>query len=499
MKLFSGARIAYGDAALLAILAFVPACAASVNVDWDCQANPPIGSSQQLSLGSTIDGQAPTSVLPGDVFEIVLAPEPLAIPGSAAGYHLNNLRNVKLSIPVPAGTTFNGVTLTGGSSTGGTPSVAQSGGVITLSVPGKISGGSTFQFPALHLSLIATGAAGTTIIAKAAGTSYGSPGLQFTANVNVSPGIDVDVPAKCFPNPSPTLTTTTVNKPGSAPITHWAPALASSGNRTMALATGTDGRIFQTWWDLGGGGNGWREVPPGGLNSDVGPGAAMVFNGKYAFILAKRIGGDIFLNQGIPGGAWVGWQSLGIVSNVSPTATSYLNRTLTLVTATDGRVMHDWSDLGGGGQGWREVPGNFRTNLTVAASLTNKGGYAFILGRASDGTVFIQQGNLGAAWVGWTAAGITTNVAPTACSYLDRTVAFVTTTDGRIMSDWWDLGGGRHGWREIPGGVRTDVSVGAGLVDNGRYVFVMAKDANGFMQINQGDPTTGVWIGWQSV
>jgi dehydratase len=134
-------------AVLLALLLtnVAPAIAApNVNVDWDCQANPPIGGAQKLSLGSTIDAQSPSNVAPGDIFEVALTAHPLRIPGDAAGYHLNNLRNVKLSVLVPSGTSFRSVSISGGSNLGGNPTVTQVNGVISLSIPGPIKAGSSF-------------------------------------------------------------------------------------------------------------------------------------------------------------------------------------------------------------------------------------------------------------------------------------------------------------------------------------------------------------------
>ncbi|KAK1757106.1 hypothetical protein QBC47DRAFT_443903 [Echria macrotheca] len=485
-------------AALLSIA--LPATATpNVNVDWDCQATPPIGSATQLSLGSTIDGTAPADVGPGDIFEILLAAKPQTVPTQAAGYKLNNLRNVKLLVPVPAGTSFKSVSLTGGVNVNSNPSIAQSNGVLTLSVPGPISGGASFTFPAIHLSVSASGAPGSGIQSHVAGTSYADPGLQFTANVHISPGIDIDVPARCFPKggASPVLTSTAIDQPGAAPATRYGPALASSANRTAAVAVTADGRVQYTWWDLGGGGNGWRDLP--GISSDTSPGVSLVQGGNYAFVLAKAVGGAVYLNQGTPGGsAWVGWQSSGFTSNVGPAAAASGDRSMSLVIGTDGRVMYDWWDLGGGGHGWKEIPGGFRTVTSGAVALVSKGTYAFVLARDGGGNLMLNQGNPTTnSWVGWQSMNFASNVAPAASSSQDRSVAVVISTDGRVMYDWWDLGGGGHGWKEIPGGFRTDASVGVGFVANGRYAFVLAKDTSGKMWLNQGDPTTGVWVGWR--
>jgi hypothetical protein len=348
----------------------------------------------------------------------------------------------------------------------------------------------------MHLTLTATGAPGSTIGVKAAGTGYNDPGLQFTANVQISPGFDLDIPTKCFPMASPVLSVTAINQPGAAPATQYSPALAGSVNRTLSIATVPDGRIFHDWWDLGGAGHGWRATP-GSMVSDASPGGALVKNGDYAFIIVKQTGGNVYLNQGTPGGSWVGWQFLGISSKVGPTVASSNDRTIAIITGTDGRLMYDWWDLGGGGHGWREIPGGFHSDVSAGASLVSKGTYAFVLAKGSNGNVLLNQGAPGGTWVGWQSLSITTKVAPSASSSGDRSIAVVVETDGRVMYDWWDIGGGGHGWREVPGDFRTDSAVGVGFVGNGIYAFLLAKDTNGRLWLNQGDPTTGIWVGWR--
>jgi len=61
------------------------------------------------------------------------------------------------------------------------------------------------------------------------------------------------------------------------------------------------------WWDLGGGANGWREVPGGGYTNPS-PTASLVNDGTYAFVMIRGQDGNMYLNQGKPGGAWVGWK-----------------------------------------------------------------------------------------------------------------------------------------------------------------------------------------------
>jgi dehydratase len=201
-----------GGLAVAATMALMPVAnaAATVPVNLDCQGRPPIGAPQQITLDATIEATAPETVAPGGTFEVVIAPAPMQVPSDAAGNKVNNLRDLLMRVPVPAGSTVESVSLTGGSNLGtGTPTATPVGDLISVLVPGPLAGGSTIQLPALHMNLKATGEPGSTIVTKLSGTSYDDPSLGFTANVRAV-FFDVDVPTSCFANPSPTFTTATI-------------------------------------------------------------------------------------------------------------------------------------------------------------------------------------------------------------------------------------------------------------------------------------------------
>lgn len=201
-----------GGLVLAATLTLAPMAnaATTVPVNFDCQGKPPIGGPQQLPLATTIQADAPATVAAGATFEAVLSPDPMDIPTSAGGFDVNNLRGLVLRVPVPAGTTFQSASLTGGVNLGtGTPVVNEFGGVVNVTIPGPIAAGARIQLPALHLNLTAAGAAGTTVETKLAGTSYDDPALSFTANVKAG-FFNIDVPTACFASPSPTFTSTTI-------------------------------------------------------------------------------------------------------------------------------------------------------------------------------------------------------------------------------------------------------------------------------------------------
>lgn len=189
-------------------LAAGPAVAADVPVSLSCQATPPIGSAQTFTLDAGVDGTAPDSVAAGSDFTVTLAPDALTVPGSVSGDTVNSIRNIQLMIPVPAGATLTGETLSGGSGIGTDATVAVSGSDIVVTVPDSVAGGSTFTLPTLTLALTA-GASGGIVQTQIAGTGYSDPGLTFTANVTASI-FTVDVPTTCYAPSNPVLTSTTV-------------------------------------------------------------------------------------------------------------------------------------------------------------------------------------------------------------------------------------------------------------------------------------------------
>ncbi|MFF3940486.1 cyclase [Streptomyces phaeofaciens] len=204
-------RLPMAAAAALALACLIvgPASAADTPLNLDCQAKPPIGSAQTLTLAAGVDGTAPDTVPSGSSFSATLATQPMTVPGSVSGYTIKSIKNIALRAPVPANATLTGTSLSGGSGTGsGTPTVTVSGGEIVMTVPGPINGGQSFTLPTLTLDLTAA-ASGGVIETRLSGTSYSSPGLTFTASVPIL-FTTVSVPTSCFPSPNPVLTSTTI-------------------------------------------------------------------------------------------------------------------------------------------------------------------------------------------------------------------------------------------------------------------------------------------------
>ena len=85
---------------------------------------------------------------------------------------------------------------------------------------------------------------------------------------------------------------------------------------------------------------------------------------------------------------------------------------------------------------------------------------------------------------------------PSLAASNNRTVIVATDGNGEMFYDWWDFGGGGHGWVPLGAELKTQVSPAVALVDNGNYMFVLASDANGKILLNQGQ-VGGALVGWR--
>ena len=184
--------------------------------------------------------------------------------------------------------------------------------------------------------------------------------------------------------------------------TKLAPGAGASGNTTAQVVTRTDGRILYTWWELGQGGQGFGEVEGDG-RSDAAPAVALVgAQHNYLFVLVKGLDGNLYLNQGELGKPFVGWQQIGFKTNLAPGAASSGNTTAVVAVRTDGRIFYDWWELGQGGEGFRELDGDGRSDAAPAAALVGaQHNYLFVLVKGLDGNLYLNQGELGKPFVGW--------------------------------------------------------------------------------------------------
>ncbi|HET6710199.1 cyclase [Amycolatopsis sp.] len=208
MKALHFSRLAALTAAAVLPIALAAPASAATTVTFDCQADAPIVGPQKVALDQVADVTAPPTVAPGAAFDVVIDPAPNTVPAEVSGNKVKNINTFALRIPIPANSSYVGADLTGGSGLGSTPpAISVANGVATLSFPGPIAGGATFELPTVTAHLTA-GQSGT-IETKLGGTSYSDPGLTFKAVASTIIG-DLTAPTACFPNPSPVFTTTTI-------------------------------------------------------------------------------------------------------------------------------------------------------------------------------------------------------------------------------------------------------------------------------------------------
>ncbi|UVS77704.1 MULTISPECIES: cyclase [Actinokineospora] len=192
--------------AAAALVAFAPtAVAVPHTANFACEGDSPMGA-QHFDFAQDAEVTAPATVSPGAGFTIVIDPAPNTIPSSVNGYTVRRVQNLALKVPIPANSTYVSATLSGGSNVG-TTNISVSNGIATITASGPINGGATFELPTVTARLTA-GSSGT-IETKLYGTSYSNPGLTFTAVVATFLG-NVNVPTRCYPNPNPVITTTTI-------------------------------------------------------------------------------------------------------------------------------------------------------------------------------------------------------------------------------------------------------------------------------------------------
>lgn len=188
-----------------------PPSPVSTPVSFDCRTQASISTSFN-TLQNGVTSLGPTSVPAGQNFQVTLTPAPIEVPTTGGGYPIRNLNTVRVRFTVPAGATFVSATLSGGSNLGtGAPSVAHSGGIVTLSVPGQLAPGTTAVLPTVTVTLNASGAPGTVLDARFAGNSYDNPSIQFTAVVGVPLLGNISGTTRCFSPLNPVVATTTIS------------------------------------------------------------------------------------------------------------------------------------------------------------------------------------------------------------------------------------------------------------------------------------------------
>jgi dehydratase len=181
--------------------------AVAPTASYACRADTKFGK-HTFSLKQAVNAKAPTSVRAGTGFTVAVDLKPGQLPAEVKGFELKDVRDLTLRIPVPNNTWFISGRLIGGSGLGSTPTLEQSGRVITVRLAGPVPGGSAYQLPTLSVRLKA-GASGRVVKTRLQGTSFDDPGLTLTATIKWK-FITIKSPVACYPDSNPTLTRTLI-------------------------------------------------------------------------------------------------------------------------------------------------------------------------------------------------------------------------------------------------------------------------------------------------
>jgi dehydratase len=203
------ARIAAGAALVLgsALLAAGPAAAAPQTILYPCQANTAFGPIA-TTFDQEVEATAPASVAPGGDVVVTVVTSPDQIPATVSGFPVTELRDFRLVFPIPANSTLDSATLSGGSGLGdAVPVVTVEGDDVVVTLDTSLAGGADYTLPVLTLDLTA-GESGTIDVALG-GTSFEDPGLSLTAVADVL-GTPLEAPTVCYPDPNPVLSSTAI-------------------------------------------------------------------------------------------------------------------------------------------------------------------------------------------------------------------------------------------------------------------------------------------------
>ncbi len=206
-------------------------------------------STSSAALTQSIDlavSGAPSQALPGATFTVTLADQGETVPTTILGNTVTSVGSLVLTVPVPAGSTFQSVALSGGTNVGTGATVAEqldsnspTGIDLVETVPGPIAAGQTFALPAIDLTLSASTTVGATITptlldVPPVGTASSStdPTLSAVYATTTSTGAQ-SVTDRCWPatTPAPALSTTTVVAVDTLPP-------------TIDLTSPTDGAVY---------------------------------------------------------------------------------------------------------------------------------------------------------------------------------------------------------------------------------------------------------------
>ena len=282
-------------------------------------------------------------------------------------------------------------------------------------------------------------------------------------------------------------------------------AIARNPNHLDLFVTGTDGRIYSTWWDASGGWANWFNVS-GGAAALGSPITVVARNPNHLDLFVTGTDGGIY--SSLVGcerrlGHWFnvsgGRAALG--SKVTAIARNPNHLDL-FVTGTDGRIYSCWWDQSGGWAAgstspaarrrWaRRSPRSHAIRTISICSLPAP--------TAASIPRWWDQSGGWAAWfnVSGGAAALRSPITAVARNpnHLDL---FVTGTDGRIYSSWWDQSGGWAAWFNVSGGAAALASEITAIARNPNHLDLFVTGTDGRIYSTWWDASGG-WANWFNV
>jgi hypothetical protein len=293
------------------------------------------------------------------------------------------------------------------------------------------------------------------------------------------------------------------------------PGAAASGNRTVVVVTTPTGELEWSSWNLGQAGTPWAPLPVKGQQrfTDSAPAVSFRTSAAGAIVLvAIRDREDGFIYESLlgPDQTLEGWVQIpAIVSSATPALSdgnlsSGIPIMVALSVPPDGQLrINTYLDAQPPAvpppDYWRATTPPVKSSGAPAAALVNAGRYIFIAANISAGagplTLQLIQGDPYVPKMTVSNMNFQSGVSPAMASANNRTVIVATDKSGEMFYDWWDFGGGGHGWVSLGTAVKTQVPPAVALVDKGNYMFVMATDLNGQVRTFQG-VVGGAEVGW---
>jgi hypothetical protein len=224
-------------------------------------------------------------------------------------------------------------------------------------------------------------------------------------------------------------------------------------------------------------------IPRQPLQSGVTYVVALTVNGiPYTWSFAVNSSNSI-----VPGGALVGWSSVGGIATSGVEASSWgSTRSDVFVRGTDnGLWQRTWNGTSWGN--WQQLGGLLTSDAAAVSWGTNR---IDVFVRGSDSQLY-HRSSSGTTWSPWEAlGGILTSGAAVSSWSAGRLDIFVRGTDNALWHKWWDTAGW-SGWENLGGILTSDpaaISWGTNRVD----IFVRGTD-NGLWQRSWNGTSWSSW------